>query len=714
MNEQKRFFLFLMISFLTMIGLQIAMEQAGFFPKPEEKTKAAGTDAVKKADGTDSAKKDIAKNGSEQPGKSDADSKSEPAKTEKPAEKQPEVVVAPVKPESVELGSKDESSGYLLNLGLTNIGSGVTWADSSRLAADHLPGQSNKEKLRFVQTAAGSPDSLTLEIRSIDGEEKSFDLSKSGWELVRESSDATPVKTAGDTQSVQFRLNVQEVPGLTITRTYTLAKGKNSFSVDLQFTSTQDRSLVYRLLGPYGLPLEGQWYSYTYRDLFFAPVDPRANLISRSSAEVAKATDPESGYAPEVVTTPLRYAGVETQYFANFVQIVPTDGSAEPNLIAEATERLIGAVPKDPNKSNIGIALTSNPLKLTANEPIDHHFEVFLGPKSRPALRPYNAEELTTYRRGWAIPGSRALARSFISPMLDTIYTATKSMFGVFGATRGSYGLAIILLTAVVRMMIFPFSRKQAITSKRMQDLAPQLAEIKEKYKDDKERQGRETMDLYRQAGVNPFSGCLIAMIQLPVFMGLWQTLNNSVALRHAPFLYIDNLAAPDALFRFPGTIPFLGDYFNFLPLLSAGLMFFQMRLFSPPPANEEAEMQQKMMSVMMIFMSFMFYKVPSGLGLYFITSSLWALCERLILPKFVHSTPVIELSGGSGQSIDSSAKVSSKSSGSKEAAPATGWRARLQKMVEDAEKQRTIQNENRNKSDQNKGGKSGKNKGKR
>lgn len=203
--------------------------------------------------------------------------------------------------------------------------------------------------------------------------------------------------------------------------------------------------------------------------------------------------------------------------------------------------------------------------------------------------------------------------------------------------------------------------------------------------------------------------------------MGLWQTLNNSVALRQAPFLYIDNLAAPDALFGFGGTVPFLGDYFNVLPIISVSLMYLQMKLFSPPPANAEAELQQKMFSYMMVFMSFMFYKVPSGLGIYFITSSLWALGERLLLPKLVKDGPLPALAGDAGATISASARVSGQDSGSGKAATsapaATGWRAKWQEILAEAEKQRTIQNENRAKQqqqDQKNKGKNRPNKGKR
>src|SRR5262249_3405663 len=163
----------------------------------------------------------------------------------------------------------------------------------------------------------------------------------------------------------------------------------------------------------------------------------------------------------------------------------------------------------------------------------------------------------------------------------------------VFGGTRGSYGVAIILLTITVRLLMFPLSRKQAISAKRMQELQPQLAELKEKHKDDPQEFSKKQWALFNQNGVNPFGGGIPARIQVPIFVGLWQALNNSVALRHAPFLWIENLAAPDMLFKFPVTVPLLGDYLNLLPFLVVALMLVQTKLFSPPPTTPEAEMNQ-------------------------------------------------------------------------------------------------------------------------
>lgn len=128
------------------------------------------------------------------------------------------------------------------------------------------------------------------------------------------------------------------------------------------------------------------------------------------------------------------------------------------------------------------------------------------------------------------------------------------------------------------------------------------------------------------------FSGCLPMLLQLPIFIGLYQALYVSVDLRMAEFLWINNLAAPDRLFQMPFSLPFLGNDFNLLPMLTVALFVMQQKMFAPPPANEEQALQQKMMGYMMIFIGVMFYRVPAGLCIYFIASSLWAICERKIL----------------------------------------------------------------------------------
>ena len=209
-----------------------------------------------------------------------------------------------------------------------------------------------------------------------------------------------------------------------------------------------------------------------------------------------------------------------------------------------------------------------------------------------------------------------------------------------------NYGLDIIVLTVLVRGLMFPISRRQAYLSMRMQELAPELKKVQEKFKDDPTKRNAAVMELYRKHNINPLGSCLPLLLQMPFFLGLYYCLQESVHFRLAPFLWIQNLAAPDMLARWGESIPwisdpdyygwftYLGPYFNLLPIFAVALMLMQQKMLTPPPADEQQEMQQKMMKYMMVVIGIMFYKVAAGLCIYFVASSLWGLAERRLLPK--------------------------------------------------------------------------------
>ena len=170
---------------------------------------------------------------------------------------------------------------------------------------------------------------------------------------------------------------------------------------------------------------------------------------------------------------------------------------------------------------------------------------------------------------------------------------------------------------------------------------------VKEKYEGDVEKQTKAQQELFKKHNYNPLAGCAPMFLQLPIFVGLYRALSVDIELRQTPLIpgmdWCANLSAPDMLFRWDNMIPFdaltgftgyLGPYFNLLPLISTGFFLVHQQLFTPPPTDEQQEMQQKVMKFMMIFMLVIFFKVPAGLCLYFITSSMWALGERLLLPK--------------------------------------------------------------------------------
>jgi YidC/Oxa1 family membrane protein insertase len=210
------------------------------------------------------------------------------------------------------------------------------------------------------------------------------------------------------------------------------------------------------------------------------------------------------------------------------------------------------------------------------------------------------------------------------------------------------YGLCILLLTVLVRGAMHPVSRKQARMTMRMQALQPELQKLKEKYKDDKQAQQMAQMELYRKHGINPLGSCWLMLLQMPVFLGLYYCLQESIHFRLAPFIpgWIHSLTAPDMLIHWGDRIPWistwndygwflwLGPYFNLLPVIAVALMIVQQKYTMPPPTDDQQALNAKMMKFMMIFFGLMFYKVAAGLCLYFIASSLWGFAERKLLPK--------------------------------------------------------------------------------
>jgi YidC/Oxa1 family membrane protein insertase len=179
-----------------------------------------------------------------------------------------------------------------------------------------------------------------------------------------------------------------------------------------------------------------------------------------------------------------------------------------------------------------------------------------------------------------------------------------------------------------------------------MQLLQPEMKKIAEKYKDDLERRSLAQRELFTKYKYNPFSGCLLMFVQIPIFIGLYRGLSVDIALRDQPFIpglpWCSNLAAPDQLFDWSGWMPaflagetgFLGPYFNVLPLVTIVLFLVQQKMFMPPAMDDQQRMMHRMMTIMMVVLGFLFFKVPSGLCIYFVTSSLWGIAERKLLPK--------------------------------------------------------------------------------
>jgi YidC/Oxa1 family membrane protein insertase len=196
-----------------------------------------------------------------------------------------------------------------------------------------------------------------------------------------------------------------------------------------------------------------------------------------------------------------------------------------------------------------------------------------------------------------------------------------------------NYGIAIILLTILIKLLFWPLTHKSYKSMKEMQKLQPLMAKLREKYKGNKEQMNKELMGLYKTYKVNPMGGCLPMIIQIPVFFALFRVLGVSIELRHAPFfLWINDLSAPDRLFRFPFEIPYMSPPYGIpvLTLLMGASMFIQQKM-TPTPGDPT---QAKIMLFLPIIFTVMFINFPSGLVLYWLVNNVLSIGQQYRIIK--------------------------------------------------------------------------------
>lgn len=472
---------------------------------------------------------------------------------------------------------------------------------------------------------------------------------------------------------------IDKVGPITIVKRYTiepaasdLPEGKDkpytlAMTIELRNESTVPQQLSYRLDGPTGLPLEGWWYSNKLhpemwasagaRDVAWKQPEQSHHLIGcpkiHSDAKAAEKNKQviESPLLVENKPSSLEYIGVDTQFFASMILPGESYRTKEGKTTAlagkegdEATGGIIfrrasalpmqawEPIPKTEIKTmNVSTRLVTAAENIEPGETLVHNYRVFFGPKEPDVLETYQLSKLIEY--GWPV---FALPAYWLLNVLNFLYFLVPN-----------YGLAIILLTVIVRSAMIPVSLKQAKSAAMMQQLAPEMAKLKEKYADNMEKQSQAIRELYAKHNFNPFGGCLPVFFQLPVFIGLYRCLSVDIELRDASLFpgvdWASNLAGPDKLFYWKDYVfsmigdeatGWLGPFFNVFPLITVSLFLVQQKMFTPPATDEQTAMQQKMMTYMTVFMGVMFYKVPAGLCVYFITSSLWGICERKLLPK--------------------------------------------------------------------------------
>ncbi len=310
----------------------------------------------------------------------------------------------------------------------------------------------------------------------------------------------------------------------------------------------------------------------------------------------------------------IKWIGLDNRYF--FVSLIPDTGDKifDAGVVIDPYQR------QRANRQLFGLAYKNVILEANAERTIS--LSTYVGPKQRNTLNKYNTTASGATRDFNEINERAWDPIVWIAIGFDWLIFRINDIFK-------NFGLSIVIFSIIFKIIFFPLTMKSLSSGKRMQKVQPKVQEIKKKYKDPQQQQ-KAIMELYKKEKVNPLGGCLPLLIQLPFFFALWQVLPYIAELTTTKFLWIKDLSSPDTIFDL-GFIEF-----NLLPLIMVGLMIVSMQLTPMTPNPQTGKSQGKLLKwIMPLILLFVFYRMPSGMVLYFAVSNLLQIGQQQFVNRW-------------------------------------------------------------------------------
>ncbi len=432
--------------------------------------------------------------------------------------------------------------------------------------------------------------------------------------LLFETEAPSRVEVSGGSRSVVFRLRT--AGDLEIRKTYTFTPDSYDITMDLDIVAVGPQAAAAR--ATLGTPrsvrfgwaqgiasTEGNDRLETAAFRSFVKVGD--NLDFKKRGGLSKSVDKVQG----TYSGNLRFAGVQNKYFT--VVGLPAGPADQPQ---SATVILSGDQPR--NLQTWSVELPAKEGAIGSGALASGRLTLYIGPQVADSLRAYGLGLEKTMDLGWAL----------FRPLTE----ATLWIMDQMRRFIPNYGIIIILFSVLTKLVFYPLTRTSTQSMKKMQLLQPKIKALQEKYKDNQEKQSKATMELYKKEKVNPMAGCLPLLLQMPVFIALYQALAHTIALRNTPFFgWITDLSKPDALFTLPFSLPFLGADFNLLPIFMGVTMLIQTRMTPTGQPTGQMAMMNTMMPVIFLFM---FYQMPSGLVLYWLVNNIMTIYQTWRIHK--------------------------------------------------------------------------------
>ena len=417
------------------------------------------------------------------------------------------------------------------------------------------------------------------------------------------------------TQSSPVTLTYDNGKGLKFTRTISVDE-KYMFTIDDKVANTGADPVTiypYALVSRHELPLVKGYY--ILHEGLIGVVDDGLEEISYKKA----ADNP-----PQIFKSKSGWLGITDKYWAAVV--IPEQGKP-------FQAKFSGTQAEGHDRFQADYLMDA--LKVAPGETAEAKGQVFAGAKE--------VNLVDRYAQRYAIPKFDLLID------WGWFYFLTKPMFfalDFFYKLVGNFGVAILIVTFCIKLVLFPLANKSYVSMSKMKKLGPEMQRIKERYEDDRTRQQQAMMELYKKEKVNPASGCLPILVQIPIFFALYKVLFVTIEMRHAPFFgWIQDLSAPDptSIFNLFGLIPWTPPEFLMIgiwPLIMGVSMWVQMKLNPAPPDP----VQQKVFAWMPVFFTFLLARFPAGLVIYWAwNNTLSVIQQSVIMSRQGVDIPLLE-----------------------------------------------------------------------
>jgi YidC/Oxa1 family membrane protein insertase len=409
---------------------------------------------------------------------------------------------------------------------------------------------------------------------------------------------------------------------------------------------------------------------------------------------------------------PALWFGTASTYFTAIVRPELPEGGRSTDLFEKVTSTILNPAARRSWERQVQTVIQTKPQVVPAGGSSDLVMRVYFGPRKREILANAYYGAPTVRLDKILVIATGPCSICVFPSLIDGLVFLLRAFYFVVR----DWGLAIIILVCLVRLLLHPITRKSQLSMMKMAKLGPEMERLKKKYGDNKEELSRAMMQFYRETGFSPLMGCLPMFLQMPIWIALWQALHTTFELRHAPFLYgftwIDDLSRPDHLIDFGRensfTLLFIHvSGLNVLPLLLAVVFYFQMKLQPQPAAmTPEQEQQQKIMKILMpILFPLLLYPQPSGLNLYILVSTVIGIVESASVRKQAKRLEELEAAGAVVKDAPTTDEPRRRGKGGAPAAAAApkptgfrGWLANLQQKADDLRREAERQQQQKRK----------------